>query len=46
MLLRTLTTLEAQRKQAIQDLDRLLECRDKALKNPIKFVHKLQHKVS
>ncbi|XP_022093942.1 ZZ-type zinc finger-containing protein 3-like [Acanthaster planci] len=44
MLLRTLTTLEAQRKQAIQDLDRLLECRDKALKNPIKFVHKLQHK--
>ncbi|XP_038046240.1 ZZ-type zinc finger-containing protein 3-like isoform X2 [Patiria miniata] len=44
MLLRTLTTLEAQRKQAIQDLDKLLESRDKALKNPVKFVHKLQHK--
>ncbi|XP_071802793.1 uncharacterized protein [Asterias amurensis] len=44
MLLRTLTTLEAQRKQAVVDLDKLLECNDKALRNPIKFVHKLQHK--
>lgn len=44
MLLRTITTLEAQRKQAIKDLDKLVTAQREALRNPLKFVHKLQKK--
>ena len=44
-LLRTLALLEAQRSHAIHDLDRLVECQEAAVANPIEFVNKLQHKV-
>ncbi|XP_041482250.1 ZZ-type zinc finger-containing protein 3-like isoform X2 [Lytechinus variegatus] len=46
MLLRTITTLEAQRKQAVKDLDKLVTAQREALRNPLKFVHKLQKKDS
>ena len=42
MLLRTLTLLEAQRTQAIKDLDCLIDCQKDALDDPIGFVAKLQ----
>ncbi|PIK62040.1 putative ZZ-type zinc finger-containing protein 3 [Apostichopus japonicus] len=45
MLLRTLTTLEAQRKQATQDLECLVNKQKQALSNPISFVNKIQHNV-
>ncbi|XP_076092237.1 ZZ-type zinc finger-containing protein 3-like isoform X2 [Mytilus galloprovincialis] len=41
-MLRTIALLEAQRIQAISDLDRLYKCRDDALEDPIGFVDKLQ----
>ncbi|XP_072176565.1 uncharacterized protein [Diadema setosum] len=44
MLLRTITTLEAQRKQAVKDLDKLVTAQREALRNPLKFVQKLQKK--
>ncbi|XP_030853555.1 ZZ-type zinc finger-containing protein 3-like isoform X2 [Strongylocentrotus purpuratus] len=44
MLLRTITTLEAQRKQAVKDLDKLVTAQREALRNPLKFVHRLQKK--
>ena len=44
-LLRTVALLEAQRIQAIRDLDHLKQCRRDALEDPISFVDKLQHGV-
>ncbi|CAC5388679.1 ZZ-type zinc finger-containing protein 3 [Mytilus coruscus] len=44
-MLRTIALLEAQRIQAISDLDRLYKCRDDALEDPIGFVDKLQRGV-
>lgn len=45
MLLRTLTTLEAQRKKAAHDLETLVNRQKQALANPISFVNKIQHNV-
>lgn len=42
LLLRTIALLEAQRTQAISELDKLQEVEKEALSNPIKFVEKLQ----
>ncbi|KAG7187649.1 hypothetical protein KM043_016707 [Ampulex compressa] len=42
-LLKTIVILEAQRAQAIQDLDTLLSARSKAMKEPISFVAQLQN---
>lgn len=41
-MLRCITLLEAQRIQAVADLDQLYKCREEALKDPIGFVDKLQ----
>lgn len=41
--LKTIVILEAQRTQAIKDLDKLTSVRSKALKNPISFVAQLQN---
>ncbi|XP_031565972.1 ZZ-type zinc finger-containing protein 3-like isoform X2 [Actinia tenebrosa] len=43
LLLQTLVALEAQRIQAIKDLDQLCEEEAKALDDPIEFVEKLQN---
>ncbi|XP_052790772.1 ZZ-type zinc finger-containing protein 3-like [Mya arenaria] len=42
VLLRTIALLEAQRIQAVHDLDKLYEGRQEALADPIQFVQKLQ----
>ena len=42
-LLKTIVILEAQRTQAIEDLDKLLSIRSKALKDPISFVAQIQN---
>lgn len=42
-LLKTIVILEAQRVQAIEDLDKLLAIRSKALKDPISFVAQIQN---
>lgn len=42
-LLKAVVTLEAQRTQAIKDLDKLMESREKALQDPISFVAQLQN---
>lgn len=42
-LLKTIVILEAQRTQAIEDLDKLLAIRSKALKDPISFVAQIQN---
>ncbi|XP_015124990.1 ZZ-type zinc finger-containing protein 3 [Diachasma alloeum] len=42
-LLQTIVMLEAQRTQAIRDLDTLLSFRAKAMKDPISFVSELQN---
>ncbi|XP_053381078.1 ZZ-type zinc finger-containing protein 3-like isoform X2 [Mercenaria mercenaria] len=42
MMLRAIATLEAQRIQAVKDLDKLYECQKEALTDPIQFVDKLQ----
>lgn len=44
-MLKTIALLEAQRIQAISDIEKLHECMDDALKDPIDFVNKLQHGV-
>lgn len=44
-LLQTIAVLEAQRSQAVQDLESLGKHQKEALKNPIGFVEKLQKKV-
>ncbi|XP_061180920.1 ZZ-type zinc finger-containing protein 3-like [Saccostrea echinata] len=44
-MLKTIALLEAQRIQAIADIEKLHECMDDALKSPIEFVNKLQHGV-
>lgn len=41
-LLKSIVLLEAQRIQAIKDIDKLHTCKEGALKDPIKFVEKLQ----
>ncbi|XP_014606626.1 PREDICTED: ZZ-type zinc finger-containing protein 3 [Polistes canadensis] len=41
-LLKTIVILEAQRTQAIEDLDKLYDARSKAMKDPISFVAQLQ----
>ncbi|KAL6261636.1 hypothetical protein P5V15_006724 [Pogonomyrmex californicus] len=41
--LKTIVILEAQRIQAIKDLDKLMSVQDKALKDPISFVAQLQN---
>ena len=45
-MLRTLTTLEAQRKQAVQDLDILVDKKRESLRDPVLFAQKLQKRVS
>ena len=45
MMLRTLTTLEAQRKQAVQDLDILVDKKKDALQDPLHFAQRLQQQV-
>lgn len=42
MLLKTIVILQAQRTQALKDLDELMACRDKALKDPISYVAQFQ----
>lgn len=42
-LLKSIVILEAQRTQAIEDLDRLLSIRGKAMKDPISFVAQIQN---
>lgn len=42
-LLKTVVLLESQRAQALKDLDELLACRTKAMKDPISFVAQLQN---
>ncbi|XP_078606322.1 ZZ-type zinc finger-containing protein 3-like isoform X1 [Branchiostoma floridae x Branchiostoma japonicum] len=42
LMLKTLVMLEAQRSQAVQDIDRLAVKEEEALKDPIDFVEKLQ----
>ncbi|XP_036299600.1 ZZ-type zinc finger-containing protein 3 isoform X7 [Pipistrellus kuhlii] len=44
-LLQTIAVLEAQRSQAVQDLESLSRHQKEALKNPIGFVEKLQKKM-
>lgn len=44
-LLQTIAVLEAQRSQAVQDLESLGRHQREALRNPIAFVEKLQKKV-
>ncbi|XP_069795407.1 ZZ-type zinc finger-containing protein 3 isoform X2 [Narcine bancroftii] len=44
-LLQTIAVLEAQRAQAIQDLECLSKCQKEGLKEPITFVENLQKKV-
>lgn len=44
-MLKTIALLEAQRIQAISDIEKLHECMDDALKDPIDFVNRLQHGV-
>lgn len=44
-MLQTIAVLEAQRSQAVQDLESLGRHQREALKNPIGFVEKLQKKV-
>ena len=41
-LLKTFAILQAQKVQAVQDIDRLLEAKEEALKNPLQLVEKLQ----
>ncbi|XP_054709973.1 ZZ-type zinc finger-containing protein 3-like [Uloborus diversus] len=43
-LLEAIVILEAQRAQAIKDMDCLLECQETALSDPIAFAEKLQRK--
>ncbi|XP_028394726.1 ZZ-type zinc finger-containing protein 3-like isoform X2 [Dendronephthya gigantea] len=43
LLLQTLVALEAQRKQAIEDYEKLIKLRKEALAEPVKFVEKLQN---
>ena len=43
-LLKTLVLLEAQRVKACQDLENLIETKEKALKDPVKFVNYLNKK--
>ena len=45
-MLRSASILEAQRKQALKDLEILQQKLKDALKNPISFVDNLQKKVS
>ena len=45
-LSRAVVLLEAQRTRAIEDLDKLIEIQQQAIQAPIKFVDKLQHKVT
>lgn len=40
--LKTIVVLEAQRVQAVKDLDKLMSIRSKAMKDPIAFVAELQ----
>ncbi|KAK8775426.1 hypothetical protein V5799_031229 [Amblyomma americanum] len=42
--LKTLAVLEAQRVQVVQDIEKLIEVRDEALEDPIRFVERLQKK--
>ncbi|XP_037271598.2 ada2a-containing complex component 1 [Rhipicephalus microplus] len=42
--LKTLAVLEAQRVQVIQDIEKLIEVRENALADPIRFVERLQKK--
>ena len=44
-MLRLVTVLEAQRIQAVKDLEKLHECQAEALADPIQFVEKLQRGV-
>lgn len=41
--LKTIVILEAQRTQAVEDLDKLLSAHSKAIKDPISFVAQLQN---
>ena len=41
-LLKTLAVLQAQKIQAVKDVDTLLNAREEALREPLKFVEKLQ----
>ncbi|KAH7976709.1 hypothetical protein HPB52_018445 [Rhipicephalus sanguineus] len=43
-MLKTLAVLEAQRVQVIQDIEKLIEVREDALADPIRFVERLQKK--
>ncbi|CAH1787838.1 unnamed protein product [Owenia fusiformis] len=43
-LLRNISLLESQRQQSIKDLDRIIDIKEEALKDPIEFVQKLQRK--
>lgn len=43
-MLKTLAVLEAQRVQVIQDIEKLIEVREEALADPIRFVERLQKK--
>ena len=45
MMLRLIALLEAQRIQAVKDLEKLHECQTEALADPILFVEKLQRGV-
>ena len=45
MMLRLIALLESQRIQAVKDLEKLHECQNEALADPIKFVEKLQRGV-
>lgn len=45
IMLRTIALLEAQRIQAVKDLDQLFKAEEEALANPIQFVEKLQRRV-
>lgn len=40
-LLKTLVLLEVQRTKAIQDLEKLVDAKEKALENPLEFIEKL-----
>lgn len=42
-LLKTIVILEAQRTQAIEDLDKLMSAQSKAIEDPISFVAQLQN---
>lgn len=43
-MLKTLAVLEAQRVQVIQDIEKLIEVREDALADPVRFVERLQKK--